>query len=99
MIGKTAFQLQKKGDISDVVKIGKNYSVVQLLETYPSRTKSWEEAKSDARRENRVVRTKKLQEDLEKMLFSRYPLTLNEEKLSTMWPLPPERQERATRDQ
>ncbi len=99
MIGKAAFQLKNKGDVSDIVKVGKNFSVLQLLETYPSRTKSWEEAKGDARRENRVVRTKQLQEDLEKMLLARYPLTINEEKLSTMWPLPPERQERATRDQ
>lgn len=99
MIGKSAFQLQKKGDISEVVKVGKNYSVLQLLETYPSRTKTWEEAKGDARRENRVVRTKQLTEELEKMLLSRYPLKINEEKLSTLWPLPPERQDRAARDQ
>lgn len=99
MIGKAAFALQKKGDISEIVKVGKNYSILQLLESYPSRTKTWEEAKGDARRENRVVRTKKLTEDLEKLLLSRYPLTINEEKLSTLWPLPPERQERATRDQ
>jgi len=99
LIGKTAFQLEKKGDISDVVKIGKNFSVVQLLDILPSRTKSWEEAKNDARRENRVVRTQQLQDELEKMLTSRYPIKIDEEKLSTMWPLPPERQERAVRDQ
>jgi parvulin-like peptidyl-prolyl isomerase len=99
LIGKTAFRLEKIGDVSEVVKVGKNFSVLQLLGIYPSRTKTWDEAKSDARRENRVVRTKQLQDDLEKMLFSRYPLTMNEEKLKTMWPLPPERQERSARDQ
>ncbi len=99
LIGKTAFQLQKKGDISEVVPIGKNFSVVQLLDVLPSRTKSWEEAKGDARRENRVARTKQLTDDLEKMLLSRYPLDIDEQKLSTMWPLPPERQEKAVRDQ
>lgn len=99
LIGKTAFQLQKKGDISEVVPIGKNFSVVQLLDVLPSRTKTWEEAKADARRENRVARTKQLTDDLEKMLLSRYPLDIDEQKLSTMWPLPPERQEKAVRDQ
>jgi parvulin-like peptidyl-prolyl isomerase len=99
LIGKTAFRLEKVGDVSEVVKVGKNFSVVQLLGVFPSRTKTWEEAKSDARRENRVGRTKQLQDELEKMLLARYPLTINEEKLKTMWPLPPERQERAARDQ
>jgi len=99
LIGKTAFQLKEKSEISGVVPIGKNFSVVQLLDIFPSRTKTWEEAKSDARRENRVTRTKKLTEDLENMLLSRYPLDIDEEKLSTLWPLPPERQERAARDQ
>ncbi|MCB9357444.1 MAG: peptidylprolyl isomerase [Calditrichaeota bacterium] len=99
LIGKTAFQLEKSGAISDIVKIGKNFSIVQLMDVFPSRTKSWEEAKSDARREYRVAKTKQLSEELEKMLTSRYPITIDEEKLTAMWPLPPERQERAARDQ
>ncbi|MBK6765304.1 MAG: peptidylprolyl isomerase [bacterium] len=99
LIGKTAFQLQEKSEISAVASIGKNFSVIQLLDIFPSRTKTWDEAKSDARRENRVVRTKKLTEDMENMLLSRYPLDIDEEKLSTLWPLPPERPEKAARDQ
>jgi len=99
MIGKAAFELTDKGSISKVVKVGKNYSVLQLLEKYPSRTKTWEEAKADARRENRVARTQEMQQELEKMLLSRYALKVNDELLTTLWPLPPERQERAARDQ
>ncbi|MBK6911797.1 MAG: peptidylprolyl isomerase [bacterium] len=99
MIGKSAFQLGQPGAVSEVVKVGKNYSVLQLIAAYPSRTKTWDEAKGDARRENRVARTQQLQEELEKLLVSRYPLKVNDELLGSMWPLPPERQERAARDQ
>ncbi|MCL4305688.1 peptidylprolyl isomerase [bacterium] len=99
LIGSAAFRLSKPGEISDLVKIGKNFSIVQLIDVFPSRTKTWEEAKSDARRENRVARTKTLTEELEKMLLARYPITVDEEKLAAMWPLPAERKERAARDQ
>jgi parvulin-like peptidyl-prolyl isomerase len=99
VIGKTAFTLANRGDISEAAKIGKNWSVVQLLDVVPSRTKTWDEAKAEAKKQNRVAKTAQLKEQLESMLLEKYPMNVNEEKLAALWPLPAERQERAARDQ
>ncbi|MCC6477384.1 peptidylprolyl isomerase [bacterium] len=99
VIGRTAFTLANRGDMSGAVKIGKNWSVVQLLDVVPSRTKTWDEAMAEAKKQNRVARTSQLKEQLETMLLEKYPMNVNDEKLAALWPLPPERQERAARDQ
>jgi hypothetical protein len=87
IIGKTAFRLEKVGDISGVVKIGKNFSVVQLMDIMPSRTQTWEESKAKAKREYRVTETTRLKTALEKLVLEKYKLEIFEDKLSAAWPL------------
>jgi len=88
LIGKTAFQMAKVGDVSDVVPVGKNYSVVQLLEIIPSRTKTWEEAQSEAKRRCRQTMTEDAQKALEEMLLSKYKPDIKADVLASAWPLP-----------
>lgn len=88
LIGKTAFQMAKVGDVSGVVPVGKNYSVVQLLEIIPSRTKTWEEAQSEAKRRCRQTMTEDAQRSLEEMLLSKYKLDIKANVLAAAWPLP-----------
>ena len=87
LIGKAAFRLEKVGDISEVVAIGKNYSFVKLLEIIPSRTQTWEESQAQAKREFRMEATKRRQEDLEKMVLDKFKLEIFEDKLAAAWPL------------
>ena len=88
LIGVTAFQLQKPGDVSKVVRLGDNFSVIQLLEIIPSRTKSFEEASAQVKRDYRSFKTDELQKALEKSVLSKYKFNLDETKLSAVWPLP-----------
>ena len=87
LIGKTAFRLEKVGDISGVVPIGKNFSVIRLLDILPSRTKTWEEAMGDAKREYRIAETSRLEDELEDSLLKKYKLEIFEDKLAAAWPL------------
>jgi peptidyl-prolyl cis-trans isomerase D len=88
LIGKTAFALAKPGDISAVIPIGKNFSVVALLEVIPSRTKTFEEAAVDAKRLTRQALTDERQKALEKELLDKYKLTVDGKVLASAWPLP-----------
>ncbi|MDD5088730.1 MAG: peptidylprolyl isomerase [bacterium] len=88
LIGKTAFQMTKAGDVSEVVLVGKNFSVVQLLEIIPSRTKTWEEAQSDAKRRCRQSMTESAQKALEEMVLGKFKLNIKADVLATAWPLP-----------
>ncbi|MBU0691587.1 peptidylprolyl isomerase, partial [bacterium] len=87
LIGKTAFNLAKVGDVSEIVAIGKNYSFVKLLEIIPSRTQTWEESMAQAKREFRMEATKRRQEDLERMVMDKFKLEIFEDKLAAAWPL------------
>jgi parvulin-like peptidyl-prolyl isomerase len=96
LLGKTAFRLDKVGDISEVVKVGTNFSVVQVLDILPSRTQTWEESKAQAKREYQQVAAARLQEDLEKSVLEKFPLTIYEDKLAAVWPL--KQEEKLTRE-
>lgn len=87
MIGKAAFDLQKVGDISTVQRLGDNFSILQLLSIAPSRTKTFEEAQKDVSREYRTAKTDEMQKALEKMCTDKFQLTIDEKKLSAVWPL------------
>jgi parvulin-like peptidyl-prolyl isomerase len=87
LIGNAAFQLQKIGDVSDVVANGKNYSVIQLMDIIPSRTKSFDEARQQASREYRMARTDDAQKALETMLLEKYRLKIQEDKLARAYPM------------
>lgn len=88
LLGKTAFQLAKAGDVSHVIPIGKNYSVIQLLEVIPSRTKTFEEARTDVRRNARQAFTEEARRALEESVLEKYSLTIKEKALADVWPLP-----------
>lgn len=88
LIGKTAFQLEKAGDVSGVISIGKNFSLVQLLEIIPSRTKTFEEARTDVRRNARQAFTEEARRKLEETVLAKYTLTIKDKQLAAVWPLP-----------
>ena len=87
LIGNAAFQLPKIGDVSDVVANGKNYSVLQLMDIVPSRTKSFDEARSQASREYRMAKTDEAQKALETMLLEKYRLKIQDDKLARAYPM------------
>jgi parvulin-like peptidyl-prolyl isomerase len=87
LIGNAAFQLPKIGDVSDVIANGKNYSVVQLMDIVPSRTKSFDEARAQASREYRMAKTDEAQKALEAMLLEKYRLKIQDDKLSRAYPM------------
>jgi parvulin-like peptidyl-prolyl isomerase len=96
LLGKSAFRLAKVGDVSEVVKVGTNFSVIQLLDIIPSRTQTWEESKAQAKRAYGEVAAAKLKEDLDKSVLEKFPLTIYEDKLSAAWPL--KQEEKLTRE-
>jgi parvulin-like peptidyl-prolyl isomerase len=96
LIGKTAFRLEKIGQVSEIVKIGKNYSFVQLLDIIPSRTQTWEESKAQAKREYRTEATRIKQEELNNMVMNKYKLEIFEDKLASAWPI--QEEEKLTRE-
>jgi peptidyl-prolyl cis-trans isomerase C len=87
LIGRTAFGLAKVGDVSEVVRAGKNFSIVQLLEIIPSRTKAYEEAKVQVQRECRQAQTDAKARELEEMVLKKYPLKIDTEQLAALWPV------------
>jgi parvulin-like peptidyl-prolyl isomerase len=87
LIGKAAFMLQKPGDISAVTPSGKNYSVIQLLDIQPSRTKTFEEALPEAKRQDRQAMTDAAMKALEDKSLNDFKLTIDEKALSAVWPL------------
>ncbi|MBU0508762.1 peptidylprolyl isomerase [bacterium] len=88
LIGKTAFIMQKTGEVSQVVPVGKNYSVIQLLEMIPSRTKTWAEAQTEAKRKCRQTMTENAQKALDEMVLGKYKLDVQANVLAAVWPLP-----------
>lgn len=87
LIGNAAFQLQRMGDISEIVKSGKNFSVIQLLDIIPSRTKSFEEARAQVTRELRMAKTEEAQKALEAMVLEKYPLKVKKGQLARAYPM------------
>lgn len=88
LIGKTAFKLEEIGDISEVVRVGNNFAVVQLLDITPERTKTFEEAKTSVGRDYRRDKTAEYQDELDKYVLDKWKLKIYEDKLAEVWPLP-----------
>ncbi len=88
LIGKTAFSLVSPGEVSAVLSVGKNFSVIQLLEVVPSRTKSFEESAVEAKRLTRQFQTDERQKALEKEMLAKYKLDVDSKVLASAWPLP-----------
>ena len=87
LIGQTAFALQKPGDISAVTPTGKNFSIIQLLDIQPSRTKTFEEALVDVKRQDRQAMTEDAMKTLEDKALNDFKLTIDTKALAAVWPL------------
>ncbi len=90
VIGRYAFALAKVGDVSEVIRSGKSFSVIQLLNIVPSRTKSFEEARAQVARECRQAQTDAAQRALEELVLKKFPLNVKSQALAEVWPLPKE---------
>ena len=90
LIGKTAFALQKVGDISPVTPSGKNFSVIQLMEIQPSRTKTYEEAQAEVKRQNRQAMTDVATKALEDKALNDFKFTIDSKVLASAWPITPD---------
>ncbi len=86
LTGSATFTLAKPGDVSEVVKNGKNYSVIKLLDIIPSRTKSFEEAKAQTSRELRQAKTDEAQKALETMVLNKFKFTIKEDAVARAFP-------------
>lgn len=89
LIGKTAFTLQKPGDVSPVTPSGKNFSVIQLLSIDPSRTKTFEEAQAEVKRQNRQAMTDAAMKALEEKSLKDFKYEVDAKVLASVWPVEP----------
>jgi parvulin-like peptidyl-prolyl isomerase len=87
LTGHSAFALQKVGGVSEVIAIGKNYSVLQLLEIVPSRTKTFEEAHLDVTRQCRTDMTDAAMKALADKLLKKYKYDVDAKVLGSAWPV------------
>ena len=82
IVGTSAFELANIGDIAGPLLMGKNCSVIQLLEITPSRTKSFDEVRSEAERQWRIAKTDELKEALKTGLRRKHAVTIDDEVLA-----------------
>jgi parvulin-like peptidyl-prolyl isomerase len=97
LIGKTAFGLKNVGEISGVLRVGKSFSVIQLLEISPSRTKSLEEAQADVKRQTRQTMTDERRAALEETLLKKFKLDFDAKILAALWPMPEKPEDKIAR--
>jgi len=97
-IGKTAFMLKNVGDISDVLAVGTNYSVIQLLNVLPSRTKSFDEAQADVRRQTRQTMTDERRKTLEEEALQKFSLDIDAKALAAVWPITEKKEDKIARE-
>jgi len=87
-MGKAAFTLEI-GEISDPIKMGRRgWSVIKLLDKSPARLKTFDECKSQVERAARNAQTEELKTAWMDGLKERYPVTIYDEKLMTVLPVP-----------
>jgi parvulin-like peptidyl-prolyl isomerase len=97
LIGKTAFALKNVGDVSAVLRIGKSFSVIQLLAVMPSRTKTFEEAQADVKRQARQTMTDDRRKALEETVLKKFKVELDAKALAAVWPLPEKPEDKISR--
>jgi peptidyl-prolyl cis-trans isomerase C len=90
IIGTTTFDLAKVGDIAGPLKSGKNWSIIQLIEIHPSRTRSFDEVRSEAERQWRVAKTDQVETELRDRLRKKFPVKIYDEALAKVQIGPPE---------
>jgi hypothetical protein len=62
--------------------MGNNWSVIQLIEITPSRTKSFDEVRSEAERQWRIAKTDEVRGTLRAELRKKHPVTINDDVLA-----------------
>lgn len=82
IVGTSAFQLANIGDIAGPLLMGNNWSVIQLIEITPSRTKSFDEVRSEAERQWRIAKTDEVRGTLRAELRKKHPVTINDDVLA-----------------
>ena len=86
LIGTAAFELKEVGDVAGSIRVGKNWSIIQLLDIVPSRTKTLEESWVNAHRQWRIAKTEELQEALRSRLRDKFSITIYDDELAKVWP-------------
>ena len=97
LIGRTAFALKNVGEISGVLRIGKSFSVIQLLAVLPSRTKTYEEAQTDVKRQTRQTMTEERRKALQEAALNKFKLEFDAKILAAVWPLPEKPEDKISR--
>jgi parvulin-like peptidyl-prolyl isomerase len=97
LIGKTAFALKNVGEVSGVLRIGKSFSVIQLLAILPSRTKTFEEVQADVKKQNRQTMTDDRRQALEDTVLKKFKLEFDAKVLAAVWPLPEKPEDKISR--
>ncbi len=85
LIGTRAFELEKVGDIAGPIRVGRNWSIIRLLEIIPSRTKTLDEARSTVERQWRIAKTEELRAGLKERLRQKFPVTIYDDVLAKIW--------------
>jgi peptidyl-prolyl cis-trans isomerase C len=85
LIGTRAFELAKVGDIASPIRVGRNWSIICLLEIIPSRTKTLDEARSTAERQWRIAKTEELRTALKERLRAKFPVKIYDDVLAKIW--------------
>ena len=97
LIGKTAFALKNVGEVSGVLRVGKSFSVIQLLDVLPSRTKTFEEVQADVKRQTRVTMTDDRRQALQDTVLKKFKLEFDAKVLAAVWPLPEKPEDKISR--
>jgi foldase protein PrsA len=85
-VGKETFKLQNIGDIAGPIKIGRNYSIIQLQEILPARQKTFGEAKNVVRSHMRRDMRKQLMEEWMNDIRSRNKVVVYEDVVAHLYP-------------
>jgi parvulin-like peptidyl-prolyl isomerase len=98
LTGAAIFTLQKAGDVSDIQRVGKNFAVLQLIGITPSRTKTFEEAQAEVKRQLRQQLTDDAMKALETRCTDKYKIDVDAKVLGAVWPLPEKAKDKIARE-
>lgn len=79
-VGEEAFKM-KKGEISDLIKMGQNYSIIKILDIIPPTQKTFDEVKFQVRNEVRKQQTIQRENDLIQQLKEDIPVKVSSERI------------------
>jgi parvulin-like peptidyl-prolyl isomerase len=80
-VGKEAFKM-KKGEVSGLIKMGQNYSIIKILDILPPTEKTFDEVKFQVKNEVRKHQTTQREKDLIQKLTEEIPVKVYSERIS-----------------